>query len=76
MDLLGGFVRKSAFGEVDVDSKKMALKNSSSRWSSLLFPLDIALVGLAVVLSESDMLNVLLLIEKCLQYELQIASER
>lgn len=51
------------------------LKNSS-RWISLLFPLDMALLGLALVLSESDMLNVLLLIEKRFQYKLQIASER
>lgn len=31
-----------------------------------LFPLNTALLGLALVLSESDMLNVLLLIEKYL----------
>lgn len=42
----------------------------------LLFPLDMALLGSALVLSESDMLNVLLLFEKCLQYKWQIASER
>lgn len=35
-----------------------------------------ALLGLALVLSEPDMLNVLLLIEKYLQYELQIASTK
>lgn len=68
-------LRKSAFGQVDADSKKIALKNSSSRWSSL-FPLDMALLGSALVLSESDLLNVVLLIEKCLQYKWQIASER
>lgn len=34
--LVGLFVlRKSSFGEVDVDRKKLALKSSSPRWSSL-----------------------------------------
>lgn len=56
--------------------RKIALKNNSLRWSSLVFPLEMALLGLALVLSESDMLNVLLLIEKYLQYKLQIASTR
>lgn len=32
--------------------------------------------GLSFGLSESDMLNVLFLVEKCLQYKLQIAFER
>lgn len=56
--------------------RKIALKNNSLRWGSLVFPLEMALLGLALVLSESDMLNVLLLIEKYLQYKLQIASTR
>lgn len=56
--------------------RKIALKNNSLRWRSLVFPLEMALLGLALVLSESDMLNVLLLIEKYLQYKLQIASTR